>query len=47
MNFRCRERHLLFSPAQNRRIFAVRLLAQGKEMQYFNFGNGRDTGWRN
>ena len=36
-----------FAPAQNRRISAVQLLAQGTEMQYFDLGNGQDIDWRN
>ncbi|USF28178.1 Penicillin acylase [Firmicutes bacterium ASF500] len=36
-----------FAPAQNRRISAVRLPAQGEETQYFDLGNGQDIDWRN
>ena len=36
-----------FAPAQNRRISAVRLPAQGTEMQYFDLGNRQDIDWRN
>ena len=36
-----------FAPAQNRRISAVRLPAQGTEMQYFDLGDGQDIDWRN
>ena len=36
-----------FAPAQNRRISAVRLPAQGTEVQYFDLGDGQDIDWRN
>ena len=36
-----------FAPAWNRRISAIRLPAQGSEMQYFDLGNGQDIDWRN
>ena len=36
-----------FAPAQNRRISAVRLPAQGTEIQYFDLGDGQDIDWRN
>ncbi len=36
-----------FAPAQNRRISAVRLPAQGREMEYFDLGDGQDIDWRN
>lgn len=36
-----------FAPSWNRRISAVRLPAQGNEMQYFNLGDGQDIDWRN
>ncbi|MCI9169502.1 MAG: linear amide C-N hydrolase [Lawsonibacter sp.] len=36
-----------FAPAWNRRISAVRLPAQGTEMQYFDLGDGQDIDWRN
>ena len=36
-----------FAPAQNRRISAVRLPGEGREMQYFDLGNGQDVDYRN
>ena len=36
-----------FAPAWNRRISAIRLLAQGNEIQYFDLGDGQDIDWRN
>ena len=36
-----------FAPAQNRRISAVRLPAQGAETRYFDLGDGQDIDWRN
>lgn len=36
-----------FAPAQNRRISAVRLPAQGNEMRYFDLGDNQDIDWRN
>ena len=36
-----------FAPAWNRRISAVRLPAQGNEMQYFDLGDSQDIDWRN
>ena len=36
-----------FAPAQNRRISAVRLPAQGNEMRYFDLGDCQDIDWRN
>lgn len=36
-----------FAPAWNRRISAVRLPAQGNEIQYFDLGDCQDINWRN
>lgn len=36
-----------FAPAWNRRISAIRLSAQGNEIQYFDLGNCQDIDWRN
>ena len=36
-----------FAPAWNRRISAVRLPAQGNEIQYFDLGDCQDIDWRN
>lgn len=36
-----------FAPAWNRRISAVRLTAQGNEIQYFDLGDCQDIDWRN